>query len=669
MATRRADGIRHKASSSATKPPCVELPALLRLRRNRHASIHLACHVAFGSSQRRGRIARSANGSSQRRSQIATLAGGHGRVPEMLNQCRWFLRLIAALVVIFVLVGCGDSENELTCSSAVTRVHAVQGTASQSRWVGRGPVAVEGVVTRVQEQRGVFIQEPADRVDRDARTSEGLLVLTNMQWPPGTILRARGLVEEIGRGDRTTTAVRAAEVRECGVAELPPPFVVRATSMNLGEWERLEAMRVRFERALTVIDTHDLDDLGQLHVSLNGFAVTPTEVFRPGRDVRDAHVALLKSTLILDDASDAPFPRTPFELKTNDVLPRVGDRLGRVEGVVDGSDDIRIQMRTIVDLQPEGRAIPALPAVGGDIRVAAFNVLNLFNGNGRGGGFPTSRGAATADELKRQLDKLASAIGALDADVVGLMELENDGQGPDSAIAQLAAAVNASGDLEYAIVMPREAMGEDEIAVGMIYRPDVLRPVGPARTRSDPPFDDYNRQPLLQTFAVGDQGWQVTVVVNHFKSKGCREATELNLDRGDGQGCWNAKRVEAARAIATWSRELGVERTLLIGDLNAYGREDPVLALQDAGFQNLTASLTPRQRYSFVFRGRAGALDHALATPRLAAEVTGIGVWHINAGAPDWLDYRRDARRSDRYDTGPLRSSDHDPILIGIDIP
>jgi uncharacterized protein len=59
--------------------------------------------------------------------------------------------------------------------------------------------------------------------------------------------------------------------------------------------------------------------------------------------------------------------------------------------------------------------------------VASFNVLNYFDGDGQGGDFPTARGAVTPSELERQTAKLVDAIKRIDADVVGLIEIENDG--------------------------------------------------------------------------------------------------------------------------------------------------------------------------------------------------------------------------------------------------
>ena len=118
---------------------------------------------------------------------------------------------------------------------------------------------------------------------------------------------------------------------------------------------------------------------------------------------------------------------------------------------------------------------PAPDEVGGDLEVASFNVLNYFNTFGDtcrpvGPDNDTDcRGADNPLEFERQADKIVAAITGLDADVVGVIEIENDGYGPDSAIAQLVAALNAAaaGAAEYRFVDPRKpAIGGDEITVG-----------------------------------------------------------------------------------------------------------------------------------------------------------------------------------------------------------
>jgi predicted extracellular nuclease len=225
-------------------------------------------------------------------------------------------------------------------------------------------------------------------------------------------------------------------------------------------------------------------------------------------------------------------------------------------------------------------------------------------------------------------------------------------------------------------------IGDDAIAVGFIYQTDVVTPVGTAAildSSVDPEFiDTKNRPALAQCFEHKKTGERLTVVVNHLKSKGS-DCDELeDPDMGDGQGNCNQTRTKAATALANWLQTdpCGCEDpdALIVGDLNAYAREDPIMALRDAGYTDLISAFVGIDAYSYVFFGQAGYLDHALATPSLVEKVVGTTVWHINADEPRSLDYNDDILdpgeststlnpaylyRSDAY-----RSSDHDPVLV-----
>jgi hypothetical protein len=135
---------------------------------------------------------------------------------------------------------------------------------------------------------------------------------------------------------------------------------------------------------------------------------------------------------------------------------------------------------------------------------------------------------------------------------------------------------------------------------------------------------------------------------------------------GDGQGCWNALRILQADALNAFIGTLATPDVLVMGDLNAYGKEDPVLRLTDAGFVDQLARFAPVGTYSFVFDGEAGYLDHALATSSLSSRVVGAVDWHINADEPSVIDYNSEFKPQDLYAPNAFRSSDHDPALIGL---
>ncbi|MCX7791068.1 MAG: ExeM/NucH family extracellular endonuclease, partial [Chloroflexaceae bacterium] len=331
--------------------------------------------------------------------------------------------------------------------------------------------------------------------------------------------------------------------------------------------------------------------------------------------------------------------------------------------------------------------------VGGDLRVAAFNVLNYFNTFGanacRGGvgGAPTDcRGAENTTEFERQNVKLLQALLRLNADVFGLIEIENDGYGPTSALAELVSRLNAAtapGTYAFidvdAVTGQTNALGTDAIKVAIIYKPAVVEPVGRTAALNTVGFVNggdsapRNRPALAQTFRHRATAEDVTVVVNHFKSKGSPcDAPDAN----DGAGNCNIVRRNAAQALVAWlagdptgTRDADI---LIIGDLNSYAQEDPIDVLRAAGYTDLARTFIGPDAYSYVFNGQWGTLDYALAAPSALARVSGVSEYHINADEPGVLDYNTNFKSAGQiislFAANQYRTSDHDPILVGLNL-
>ena len=256
------------------------------------------------------------------------------------------------------------------------------------------------------------------------------------------------------------------------------------------------------------------------------------------------------------------------------------------------------------------------------------------------------------------------------------MEMENT-PGVEPA-ADLVAGLNASmgaGTYDY---VDTGVVGTDAIRLGMLYKPDqVRRSVSFAvlDTSVDPRFvDTANRPMLTQTFERVYDGARFTVSVNHLKSKGSACAGDPDL--GDGSGNCNGTRTEAARAIvdflATDPTGSGDDDHLVIGDLNSYDHEDPIRrpAWRTATSTRSSGSVGS-YAYGYVFDGQAGYLDHALASASLDASRHGAQEWHVNADEPSVLDYDTSFKPDPvdaMYAPDPFRSSDHDAVLVGLDL-
>jgi hypothetical protein len=176
---------------------------------------------------------------------------------------------------------------------------------------------------------------------------------------------------------------------------------------------------------------------------------------------------------------------------------------------------------------------------------------------------------------------------------------------------------------------------------------------------------------LAQSFQQVSNGETFTVVANHWKSKGSCPDTGLDADQGDGAACWNATRTAAAEAVVDWmaSDPTGVDDSdvMLVGDLNSYAMEDPIDVLREAGLTDLGAG-----DYSYVFDGQWGTLDYTFAWTSMVSQITDAAEYHINSDEPGVLDYNTDfktaAQISDLYAPNEFRTSDHDPVVVGLNL-
>jgi hypothetical protein len=582
------------------------------------------------------------------------------------------------------------------CGDPATAIHVVQGSGLTSPEAGNTH-SVEGVVVGDFQTeatiRGFFLQEDDGDVDADPLTSEGLFIYDNyfnaggVDVNVGDFVRVRGAIQEYFG---LTEMDSLTQVLICPDPPVATPAALTLPLASSTDLERFEGMAVLLPQTLYVTENYNLGRYGEVLLSSGGRLLQPTNVATPGAAANALQAANDLNQVILDDGSTQQNPDPidhPAPGLTAANTLRGADTVTGLAGVVtytwsgsSGTDNYRIHPTGTVTFTPTNPRPAAPVSVGGSLRVASFNVLNYFNGDGQGGGFPTARGANTALEFQRQRDKIIAAILGMDADVVGLMEIENDGYGAVSAIQDLVNGLNAAAPagVSYAIIDPGlPQIGNDEITVGLIYRVETVMPFGPAVTTNAYPFDALNRQPLAQTFAEIATGGRVTVAVNHFKSKGsCPGDGSVNDDQGDGQGCWNAVRLEAANALAAWLAAdptgMGDSDSLIIGDLNSYAMEEPITALQGLGYTNLIEAFAGAAAYSYVFEGQAGYLDHALSNAALTPQVTGATVWHINADEPRVLDYNEEFKTAGQvtslYSANAYRASDHDPAIVGLNL-
>ncbi|RYU12450.1 ExeM/NucH family extracellular endonuclease [Nocardioides iriomotensis] len=581
------------------------------------------------------------------------------------------------------------------CADPATAIHDIQGAGAAFDPAFGGTRTVEGVVTAAM-LGGYFVQEEPSDVDADPQTSEGIFVFQSGAAPAvGNVVRVTGTVTEF---DGKTQLGSVSARLDCGASTAtvtPVAVTFPLASTNL---EHLEGMRVALPEKLVISEYFNYDRFGEVVLAEprpgEDRLMTPTAVADPGPAAQALLADNERRQIIVDDLNRSQNPSViphpgngrPFAL---DNRFRGGDTITGLEGIVDDAfGAYRVQPTVYggyasVNQRPEAR-----PNVGGDVQVASFNVLNYFLTIDRGGSAnfvcgpdqdQECRGADDENERKRQRDKIVAAIAGLDADVVGLMEMENT-PGVEPA-ADLAAGLNdklGAGTYDY---IDTGVIGGDAIRLGFLYKPGAVTPAGAYDvfdSGDDPRFDDTRNRPMLtQTFdtvvAAGAKAERFTVSVNHLKSKG--SACAGDPDTGDGQGNCNQTRTAAAEAIADHLASdptgSGDPDHLLIGDMNSYDHEDPIRAFEAAGYQDQVKRFGGEDAYSYVFDGMVGYLDHGLASSSLAGQVTGAQEWHINADEPDVLDYEttfKPAAVDAIYAPDQFRASDHDPVLVGLEL-
>jgi uncharacterized protein len=570
------------------------------------------------------------------------------------------------------------------CGETATRIATIQGSGNASALVGNN-INIEAIVVadfqNANQLGGFYIQEEDADSDGNVNTSEGIYVASTTPVAVGDRVRVNGTVAETFE----LTQLNNATVTVCANNQtLPTPATISLPVASLDAFEKIEGMSVAIAQTLTVNETYQLGRYGQVLLA-NGRLQQPTNVVEPGAAANALQAQNNLNKLMMDDASNLQNPDPvifPAPGLSADNTLRSGDTVANLQGVITYDFGVYRILPTSTPNFIHTNARPLAPVTdsAANLKIASFNVLNFFNGNGTGGGFPTSRGANTATEFARQKAKIVSALVGLNADVIGLIEIENDGYSSTSAIAELTAALNtATGTSAWKYINPGvNKIGTDEIAVGFIFRSDKATAIGKTAildSSIDPQFiDTKNRPALAQSFRANSNRAIATVAVNHLKSKGsdCNDVGDIDI--GDGQGNCNITRTQAATALVNWlsTHPTGVNDRdyLIIGDLNAYAKENPISAIINAGYIDLIKQFGGDAAYSYVFDGQAGYLDHGLASNALTPQVLYAADWHINADEPISLDYNTEfksaAQIANFYSADAYRSSDHDPLVVSL---
>jgi len=616
-------------------------------------------------------------------------------------------------------------------------IYDIQGTGSSSPFVPDAEfigssVFTSGVITSIVSDlyNGFFIQDAAG--DNNPLTSDGVFVFTNnipAELAIGDEVCLYGTVREYFNATQVSLANNAYEVLSTGNTIVATRLVLDSDSLLHNQLEAYEGMLVTTNDSDLIVSRTFGFDFSSFRNNMVMTYQEPiyksTHLFEAQTEAEETLSANnLLSTLFIETDKKPENGVVPYfaNLNAEDGYIRVGDQISNLEGVINYSynqyrlvvgDNVSL-VKNDFDHSEYDRSIygPELDQTG-NLRVTSFNVLNLFNSPFGGDNNPlnSNRGAKTQEEFELQITKIATALSLIDADIVGLMEIENNGFGSNSAIATLVNTLNntqPASALPYDYITAGDTVGGDAIAVGLLYRPGVVKPFRRAVKINMPEqhgtdieatqFDKFQRVSLLQTFKHRKSRQKLSVVVNHFKSKGsaCIEDTVAKTSQGN---C-NAFRVSAAVALGDYLDTNIRGNVLILGDLNAYGKEDPIRVLTDYdpilaqrkiltseqttlngvalnggsavevdqayGMINVVEHFQGQKAYSYTFNGELGSLDYALVNSKLLNSVVDADDWHINAAESTLFQYSSSRTGDLLKSDNAYSSSDHDPVVIEI---
>jgi predicted extracellular nuclease len=547
------------------------------------------------------------------------------------------------------------------CALPHTPAAEIQGAGFTSNLVDTQQ-SVMAIVSHLAPGSGLFVEEPL--ADGDPATSDALWIEDNNLadlLKIGDQVRLAGTVTEIGEQPHSLTALNMITGYVVCAENQPLPLHETGLPLDAGQREALEGMRVQIQQNLVVTNVRDALTRDRVSLSLRARLYSPTEATRPGKDAGEMVRQNQLNQIALqwtDYADSSLLDATPDKMQVNDAV-------FQFSGVLSESRYEYMVITESLGWLPAVRNTPAPPQRQSNLRVGSLNVLNYFNGDGSGGGFGGRRGAKTPQEFELQRGRLLSAIHALDADVLGIMEMENDGFGPESAIQDLVAALNRQNpDAGWTVAVPRaQRLGTGPVSVGILYKGVVVKAMGPASTLDTGAFARRSRPPLAQRFVHGETGQTFMVVVNHFKSKGSCPDDGPEQNQGDGQACWNPTRVVSADQLDQWLNSLrnilDEPRVVVLGDFNAMRMEDPIQLMRDRGWIDEAARFGHQPQHTFNFRGEAGTLDYIFSSDAMSIDTADARVWPINADFP-----------IGGIENGPayIRSSDHDPLFADFNL-
>ena len=560
------------------------------------------------------------------------------------------------------------TENGAVVDGGVREIFEIQSAGFSSPFENTVVTTENNVVTALRSD-GFFMQTPEGRSDNDPETSDGIFVFTgndpgvsvgDLVTVTGQVIEFFGFTEF--SEDPTVTVV--------GSGEPVPAAIVFDENNPSPNQPQSETALERYEGMLVTVS--------------NGYVVGPSQRFGSDPEAEAFVVATGAQTfreagiafpgidgLPVWDGNPEIFELDPDKMGLPNALLPIGSTFeaAGVLGFEFGDYELWPFELTV------GESTLPQPVRSADISegtIASLNLFRLFDDVKDG-----SEETVDLDAYETRLSKFSryirDVLGA--PDILAVQEAEKLG-----VLEDLAAQLNADDASLFYNAFLFEGNDVGGIDVGFLVNPEAVRVNAITQLAADEEltFDGsllHDRPPLLleaDFLLYGLPAYPIEVLAVHNRS--------LNgIDDENSGPRVRQKRLEQAQSIAQIIQDRQTEnpavKLAVVGDFNAFEFTDGYVDavgqisgvfnpdenllsgpdLVDPNLINQVLSIPSEERYSFVFRGSAQVLDHALTTSSLDADVTGYAYGRGNAGAP--LVLLDDA-------STPLRASDHDGLVL-----
>lgn len=543
-------------------------------------------------------------------------------------------------------------------------IYDIQGSGAESPHVGAKVTTNDNVVTAVGAG-GFFIQTPTAASDSDADTSDGIFVL----YDGTTTINAGDQVDVVGEAEESfgftrinaTMSITDASVTvDASNQTLPDPVAFGATVPSGDpaspscaiEYECYEGMRIRIANGTVSSGSQFFrsDPVAEMYIT-----PTSSRAFRekgleyPG-DTMNTNIPVW-------DTNPELFELDPNKLRDENEswVPGTTFSATGVLGFEFGGYELWPTELTRIT---SGSALPrpVRQRRAGEVSVASLNLLNLN---------------ASAGDYDTKLVKLSRYIREVlrSPDVIGIQEVFTI-----EALTALGNKIRTDGGPSYAAYLEvgNQPTGAN---VGFLVRSgvtvDAVTQHNKSETFLNPTTSNndilHDRPPLQLDASV--TGIEFSVIVIHNRS-----FIDVDTDRVQ------VKRLEQAESVAALAQARQDSNLIIVGDFNAYQFTDgysdivgvisgdftaseskrPGMDLVNPNLKNLVADLEAAEQYSYVFRGNAQALDHALVNEEMQSSVVEMVYARGNADAAEGEE---DTAGSALY------ASDHDGFVVFLSAP